>query len=87
MSNDTNNVEDLRVLKDKIKKMESEQRAPSINKDKVIPFDSWFYHRKDSIPRHHMKEVIMADFKARGLGKEATVEQYDKALRMYGIKI
>jgi hypothetical protein len=87
MSSDINEIEDLKALKDKIKKMETEQRVPSLNKDKLVSFDSWFHQRKDVIPKHHMKEVIMADFKARGLDKEATTEQYDKALRMYGIKI
>lgn len=82
---DTENIEDLKL---KIKQMEREQRpTPVAAKDKAVSFDSWFHQRKDSIPKHHMKEVIAADFKARGLDKEATIEQYDKALRLYGIKL
>ena len=83
MSDIINDVEDL---KNKIKQMERDQRKP-MPKQKTVSFDSWFFQRKEAIPKHHMKEVIWADFRARGLDKEATVEQYDKALRLYGIKI
>jgi hypothetical protein len=83
MSDIMNDMDDLRS---KIKQMEREQRGP-LAEEKTVSFDSWFFQRKDKIPKHHMKEVIFADFTARGLDKEATVEQYDKALRLYGIKI
>ena len=81
------NTEEVKDLKNRIKQMEREQRSVVVSKDKIVSFDSWFHQRKDLIPKHHKKEVIAADFKSRGLDKEATMEQYDRALRMYGIKI
>jgi hypothetical protein len=53
----------------------------------LIDFDAWFCLRQDSIPSHHHKEIIMADFKARGLSMLETISSYDEALRLYGIKI
>jgi hypothetical protein len=77
-------------LKAKIKEMENKKReaAPvSVKVDKKVSFDSWFHQRKTRIPRQHMKEIIAADFKSRGLGKEATMEEFDKALKLYGIEL
>lgn len=74
----------------KIKEMESLKRdavPQKIEEDVVVSFDTWYHQKKDKIPKRHMKEIIIADFKARGLGIEATVEQFDKALALYGIKL
>lgn len=75
-------------LKAKIKEMESKQRESiPVKLDKKVSFDSWYHQRKHKIPKQHMKEILAADFKSRGLGKEATMEEYDKALKLYGIKL
>lgn len=75
-------------LKAKIKKMESEKRPTVPTKvEKKVSFDSWYHQRCHKIPKQHRKEVIMADFKSRGLGKMATMEEFDKALKLYGIKL
>lgn len=52
-----------------------------------VEFDTWFYLRSEHIPGHHMKEVVLADFKARKLTKLETPETFDKALESYGIKL
>lgn len=71
-----------------IKKMEQERRQNSGGTplEKKVHFESWFNQRKHLIPEIHKKEVILADFKARGLDIEATMEQFDRALRLYGVK-
>jgi hypothetical protein len=77
-------------LKAQIKEMEIKKReetAPVTQPDAEVSFDSWFHQRAKQIPKVHMKEILMADFKARGLGDKATMAAYDKALGLYGIKL
>lgn len=77
-------------LKAEIKMMEAKKReetAPKAPAEKKVSFDSWYHQRKDKIAKHHLKEIIKADFEARGLGKEATMGEYDKALELYGVKL
>jgi len=76
-------------LKAKIKEMENKKREEVVvvQPDNKVSFDSWYHQRKNKIPKQHMKEILAADFKSRGLKEEATMEEYDKALRLYGIKL
>lgn len=75
-------------LKAKIKEMEnSKRKAVPVVADKKVSFDSWHHLRSSKIPKQHLKEIIAADFKSRGLGKEATMEEFDKALKLYGVKL
>ncbi|CAB4125736.1 hypothetical protein UFOVP53_213 [uncultured Caudovirales phage] len=77
-------------LRSKIKEMENKNReesAPAVASKALVSFDSWFHQRKDKIARCHHKEIIAADFKARGVKDEASVEDFDKALELYGIKL
>lgn len=77
-------------LKQEIKEMELKKReesAPKLQLDKVVSFDSWYHQRKDKIAKCHLKEIIMADFQARGLSKSHTIEEFDKALEQYGVKL
>jgi hypothetical protein len=69
--------------------MENKKREESggLPKEVLVHFESWFHQRKNIIPGIHKKEVIQADFKSRGLGAEATMEQFDRALKLYGIRI
>lgn len=53
----------------------------------MVDFAVWFVMRERRIPSNHHKEIIWADFKARGLEAKATVEDYDAALALYGIKL
>ncbi len=52
-----------------------------------VDFDSWFVMREDQIPLPHRKEVIKADFCARGLTNKETIDVFDRALNKYGIKL
>jgi hypothetical protein len=80
-------------LDEQIKQMEQEKRKESIAKvsdkkpEKKVSFDSWFHQRKDQIKSCHKKEILMADFKARGLSSKATMAEFDKALELYGVKL
>jgi hypothetical protein len=75
-------------LKAQIKEMESKKRvAAPEKKDKKVSFDSWYHQRKQKIAKCHMKEIIWADFKARGMKDKQTMEEFDKALKLYGVKL
>ena len=77
-------------LKSKIKEMEAKKREESIpvmEAEVEVAFDSWFHQRSKMIPSIHKKEVLIADFKARGLSDKASMGAYDKALELYGIKL
>ena len=77
-------------LKDQIKAMETKKRedsTPEVSVEKRVSFDSWFHQRKKQIAKCHMKEVIWADFTARGIKKEQTMGEFDKALELYGVKL
>ena len=77
-------------LKAQIKEMEAKKReeaAPVIEPEVELTFDSWFHQRKPMIPKMHVKEVIQAEFKARGLGEKATMAAFDAALALYGVKL
>ena len=52
-----------------------------------VDFDAWFALREPNIPEMHKKEIIKADFKGRGLGQNETIEDFDKALTIYGVKL
>lgn len=77
-------------LKDEIKEMERKKReesAPKIAEETKVTFDSWYHMRKERIPSCHLKEILMADFKARSMPNTATVAEFDKALELYGVKL
>lgn len=85
------------VLAKEIKKMEMANKAEaakSIPKSESTPvaesisFDIWWmgFIRKVKI-RPSYKEIIIADFKARGLSMKEKQEDYDKAIESFGIKL
>jgi hypothetical protein len=77
-------------IKAEIKKMEDEKRKEAhkhLPKETKVSFDSWYHQRVHKIPKMHTKEVIVADFRARGLGMIHTMEEFDKALKLYGIEL
>jgi len=86
-------------IKQQIKEMEAKKREeeqanipapkPSAPKeDKVISFDQWWMKASKKIKLSSwLKEVLLADFKARGLSKEETEERFNKALEQFGYKI
>lgn len=85
------------MAKKRNNKTVSEQMAPDdiIVEDTVsvaepepvkVDFDAWYASRGAIIPRQHYKEILKADFKARGLSTIETMEMFDEALRKYGVK-
>lgn len=85
------------ALAKEIKKMEvakKKAKAAAAPKPKVKPkvetisFDQWWMGlvRKIKI-RPSYKEIMIADFKARGLSMNEKSEDYDKALELFGIKL
>jgi hypothetical protein len=53
----------------------------------TMEFETWFAKREDDIPKHHHREILVADFKSRGLGQCHSMEEWDAALRKYGVNI
>lgn len=74
-------------LKRKIKEMEDAQRpSPAPQADEKLSFDHWWILLNKRMPlRAHLKEIMWADFNARGLGKEELVAKYDEGLRLFGL--
>jgi len=52
-----------------------------------LDFDAWYAMRAGQISKQHHKEIIKADFKARGLGQCESLEDFDSALAKYGVKL
>ena len=86
-----------RDAKRKIKEMEDAARAeamasapvtmiqPEGEDQSLMSYDQWWMLAQARKPlRPHMKEIIWADMKARGLGKKETQAKYDEALRLFG---
>lgn len=85
-----------RDLLNEIKEMEDRSRLEALRSggevqaptsEELVEFDSWYATRSNRIPNHHMKEILAADFKGRGLSMQETMEKFDKALCHYGIKL
>lgn len=86
-------------IKQQIKEMEAKKREevqanlpppkPSPAKqEKTISFDQWWMKVTKRVKLSTwLKEVILADFKARGLSKEETEERFNKALELFGYKL
>lgn len=53
----------------------------------LVEFEEWFSQREKLIPAHHHREIIRADFLARKVPKLATMDQFDEALRKYGVRL
>ena len=52
-----------------------------------LDFEAWYGQREKLIPAHHRKEVIKADFKGRKVPELATMEEFDQALKLYGVEL
>lgn len=66
-------------------------RKKKVDKEPVSPdkvdFDVWYGVRSKRIPVQHHKEILKADFKAQGLVDIATMNEFDEALKKYGVKL
>lgn len=74
-------------------KMREEQlkNAPAKKKgqgdsDKVSYDQWWMMIQKKVKLRPYLKEIVWADFKARGAGKMELEEKYDELLKVFGYK-
>jgi hypothetical protein len=83
---------DLELLS-KMKRQEKEARPVSKPQaeqpaNNTVTFDVWWsgVAKKLNLPAY-LKEVVWADFKARGLQRESTDEQFAKALGQFGYKV
>jgi acetyl-CoA carboxylase alpha subunit len=84
--------------KRKIKEMEDKARAeamaaadevvmvqPEGEDQDTMSFDQWWMLSQARKPlRPHMKEIVWADMKARGLSKKEPQAKYDAAMRLFG---
>jgi hypothetical protein len=52
-----------------------------------LAFDAWWAMKEKKIPVQHRKEIIWADFRARGLSTKETMQSYNDALKRYGVKL
>lgn len=84
-------------LKRKIKEMEDKARAEAMSnssytvikeekqEEAQLSYDQWWMIAQSRAKmRPHMKEIIWAEMKSRGLSKNETMSKYDKALRLFG---
>lgn len=69
-------IEEAKVVVEEVKKEV---------KPKLISFETWWFMRSKMIPSIHAKEIIIADFKSRGLKEFEVIEDFDAALTKYGI--
>ena len=74
-------------LKEQIKEMEAGKRpAPVIAPEEVLSFDQWWMSMNRTRDlRPSLKEIVWADFNARGLTKQETAKKYDEGLKIFGI--
>lgn len=77
--------------KKKEQKVAPEQQAPASAPEAAsqqkLDFDAWWALRGKKLPKHHHKEIIKADFAGRGLDDKESMEDFDRALEMYGVKL
>lgn len=52
-----------------------------------IDFDAWWAMNENKIPGQHRKEIVLADFRARGLSPKETIQSYNEGLKRYGVKL
>lgn len=72
------------MREEQIKKAPAKPKSESSDK---VSFDQWWMIIQKKVAlRPHMKEVVYADFKARGAGKMESEEKYDELLKVFGYK-
>jgi hypothetical protein len=50
-----------------------------------VDFDAWWAMNEKKIPLQHRKEIVLADFRARGLSLKEPTQAYNNALKKYGL--
>jgi hypothetical protein len=75
-------------LKRQIREMEAAKRDAQAAPvpEKSLSFDEWWILLQKRTPlRPHLKEIIWADFNARGLKKQELATKYDEGLKLFGL--
>jgi hypothetical protein len=87
-----------KTIKEQVREMEKKQRAEAVKTVEVkvvkpkgvskITFDQWWMivNKKKQF-KHWIKEVMKADFKARGLSDLEEECEFNKALELFGYKL
>lgn len=69
------------------KEAPAQQPAAPASTSPTVDFDAWWALTEKKIPQHHRKEIIQADFRARGMSQRETLQSYNEALGKYGLKL
>jgi hypothetical protein len=74
-------------LKTKIKEMETRKREEAaLDVEAKVSFDQWWVMlTKRMAVRPSLKEILWADFNARGVSKEELSSKYDECLKLFGL--
>jgi hypothetical protein len=76
---------DMQSIKEYEKAMRS-KIEPS--EEQKIEFDQWWVIRSAELKQPiHVKEILRADAKARGLNKEEPISKWDWAARQFGLTL
>jgi hypothetical protein len=87
MSNKSKQKIDMKSIKEYEKAQRSLVKNETPN-NQEIPFDQWWADRSAILKQPpHMKEIIHADFKGRGLTAKHAVEKWDWAAKQFGLNI
>jgi len=52
-----------------------------------MEFEVWHSMRAPLIPKQHRMEILRADFNGQGLGPSESLQAFDDALGVYGVKL
>lgn len=64
-----------------------ESKKPEPAKEISIDFNAWWAKRSAALNvPNHLKEIIKADAKARGVDGEHPIEKWDWAAKMFGLE-
>lgn len=76
---------DMQSIKEYEKAMRAKAEQPDEQK---VEFDQWWVLRSAELKQPvHIKEILRADAKARGLAKEEPVARWDWAAKQFGLTI
>ena len=77
----------VKAAEDKRRQENLKKAAPRKVEELRMHFDSWYALRSQQFPKKHYKEILKADFTARGLSEKEACASYDAALNKYGVKL
>lgn len=67
------------------KSKKKEQSKPAQVQPQEVPFDVWWaLTAPKGNFKPYLKEIMVADFKSRGLSKCETMDTFNEALRLFG---